>query len=679
MPNKSEPATSRGKTVPSRHASLLYGGDYNPEQWPEEVWPEDVRLMREAGVNRVSLGIFSWSKLEPEPGRFDFAWMDRVLDLLHANGVSVNLATPTASPPPWLVKLHPEILPVTAEGVTLKAGSRRQYCPHAPAYREAAKRITRALAERYKDHPALALWHIDNEYACHVHECFCDLSKAEFRAWLKRRHGTLAALNEAWGTVVWSQIYTNWDQIEPPGPLPAFANPGHMLDWQRFNSESWLGCFLDQKAIIREVTPAVPLTTNFMGFYKPIDYWAMAAAEDVVANDAYPETSDREWMIDSAMVADLMRSLGEGRPWLLMEQAAAYATWRDQNSTKRPGVMRIGSYQALARGADGVMFFQWRAAPAGAEMHMPGLVGHNGTDNRQWREVVGLGSELKRLSEIRGSRVKAKVAILFDWTNWWALEAEGKVAASVRLLPHARELYAALFRRGATVDFAEPGSDLSAYSLVIAPHLYLVDDAGAANLRRYTEAGGNLLLTYFSGLVDGKVHMRLGACPAPFREMLGLQVEEFAPFAGPITNSIVTADGRSFDCRTWADIVRLEGAEALATFERDFYRGCPAVTRHGFGKGSAMYVATMPDEAGLDWVIGEACEAAAVTAGPGACANVEAVRRSDGIRSWLFLLNHSAQAVEIRLGRPGVELISGLEVEGSVRVGPVDVAIVREV
>jgi beta-galactosidase len=459
--------------------------------------------------------------------------------------------------------------------------------------------------------------------------------------------------------------------------LPAFGNPSHQLDWRRFSSQSWIDCFLDQKAILREITPAVPVTTNFMGFHPTIDYWALAAAEDVVSNDAYPETSDPDWAIDAAMASDLMRSIGEGRPWLLMEQAVAYATWRDQNSTKRPGVMRLGSYQSIARGADGVMFFQWRTSQAGAEMHMIGLVSHGGIDNRQWREATALGGELARLSELAGSRVKAKVAILFDWTNWWALETEGKLDAAIRLMPHVRELYAALFRIGVTVDFAQPGSNLAGYSLVVAPHLYLVDDAGADNLCRYVEGGGTLLMSFFSGLVDDKVHIRLGGYPAPFREILGLRVEEFAPFAGSMTNGMRTEDGRRFECRTWADVVRVDGAEALATFEADFYKGLPALTRHRYGKGSALYLATRPDEAGVAWVVGRACETAGIAASPGASSAVEIVRRSDGVRSWMFVLNHSDEAVEVPLEGSGVELISGQAVEGSLRVAPVDLAIVR--
>jgi len=267
---------------------ILYGGDYNPDQWAPETWQEDARLMQEAGVNLVSLGIFSWTKLEPRSGVFDFAWLDQLMDLLHAHGVSVNLATPTASPPAWMVHLHPDILPVTAEGVTLWHGSRRHYCPHNPDYHKYAIRIAAQLAERYKAHPALAMWHVDNEYGCHVSECYCDNSAAAFHTWLKERYGTLDKLNFAWGTAFWSQIYGDWDEIQPPRRSPAQSNPTQQLDWARFSSDSWLVCFEEQKATLKAITPHLPVTTNFMGFHKGVDYFKFAAHQDVVSQGSFP-------------------------------------------------------------------------------------------------------------------------------------------------------------------------------------------------------------------------------------------------------------------------------------------------------------------------------------------------------------------------------------------------------
>ncbi|HXM56208.1 MAG TPA: beta-galactosidase, partial [Candidatus Dormibacteraeota bacterium] len=315
---------------------LAYGGDYNPEQWPEEVWREDVRLMREAGVNLVTVGVFSWSWLEPEPGRFEFGWLDRVLELLHGAAVSVDLATATASPPPWLAHRHPETLPVLADGTRLWPGGRQHYCPSSPAYREAARRLVEALADRYGRHPAVVLWHVNNEYGNHVPSCWCDESAAAFRAWLRGRYGTLDALNEAWGTAFWSQRYAAWEEVLPPRRAPTWTNPSQELDFRRFSSDAVLECFEMERAVLAERSPDVPVTTNFIGFLKQMDYWKWAAREDVVSNDSYPDPSDPDAHVGAAMVADLMRSLGGGRPWLLMEQTSNRVNWRERNAAKAP-------------------------------------------------------------------------------------------------------------------------------------------------------------------------------------------------------------------------------------------------------------------------------------------------------------------------------------------------------
>jgi beta-galactosidase len=648
-----------------RLAGLAYGADYNPEQWPEEVWLEDVRLMREAGVNLVSVGIFSWSRIQPAPEQWDFGWLDRVIDLLHEHGVAVDLGTPTASPPAWLVRSHPGILPVTADGVTLGLGSRRHYCPHSEAYRDHALRVARALGERYGDHPALVLWHVDNEYACHVTECFCEASAAGFRAWLRARYGDLAALNEAWGTEFWSQAYGDWEEIAPPGRAPTFLNPSQLLDWRRFWSDSWRECFTDQASVLRAMTPEIPVTTNFMGFHKPIDYWTVAREEDVVANDAYPDTSAPEWMIDAGMVCDLMRSLGGGQPWMLMEQAAAHVNWRQRNATKRPGVMRLGSYQAVARGADAVMFFQWRASRAGAERFHSAMIPHGGPSGRTWREVTGLGGELAQLGAIAGSRVEAQVGILFDWESWWALETPGKPSHDVRQLPLVRDWYAGLFRRGITADFAHPAADLSRYRLVIAPSLYLVDDAAAANLRDWVADGGTLVMSFFSGIVDRNDHVRLGGYPAALSDLLGLVVDELVPYADGQSNRVRSTDGATFESDLWADVVHLEGAEALGEYTADFHAGIPAITLHRFGQGSALYVGTRLEDPGTAWVIERACQAAGVPFGAVLPAGVEVVRRSDGSHGWSFVLNYSEDAVEVPIGQGP-----------PVSVGPRDIAVI---
>jgi beta-galactosidase len=657
---------------------IIYGGDYNPDQWPEEVWPEDARLMREAGVNLVSLGIFSWSQLEPRADEFRFDWLDRLMDLLHDHGVSVNLATPTAAPPAWLVRRSPEVLPVASDGQTLWHGSRRHYCPHSPAYLERADMIAARLAERYASHPALAMWHVDNEYASGVTACYCKNSIEAFRAWLQTRYGSLADLNHAWGTAFWSQRYSAWDEIHPPRRSPAQPNPTQQLDWSRFNSDSWIECFERQKRVLCRLTPNVPVTTNFMGFHKPADYWKFAARTDLVANDSYPDLFEPEWMVRAGMVCDLMRSLGNRRPWILMEQAPTHVNWRRRNATKRPGVMRLGSYQAVARGADGVMFFQWRASKSGAEKHHSGMLPHAGIESRVWREVKALGSELSGLSAIPGSQVQAQAAILLDWENWWALEQDSKPSNDLKLLDLIYRYYSELYQRNITCDFVHPEADLTRYKLLLAPNLYLVREAAAQNIESYVQGGGHLLLSFFSGIVDENEHIRLGGYPAPFRDLLGLRIEEYVPYSETQSNTCSTADGHTFGCSLWSDIIHPNSAQVLATYEQDFFAGGPAVTINRFGTGAAFYVGTQPDSTGMSWLIDQISRAAGITAAAADFpSGVEICRRVNGDRSWLFILNHRPERVTVLLAHGGRELLSGEDVAGAIELGPAGVAIVQ--
>lgn len=656
---------------------MAYGGDYNPEQWPEEIWQEDVRLMREAGVNLVSLGIFAWAKLEPQPGQFDFAWLDRIMDLLHANGVMVDLASATASPPPWLAKLHPESLPVTRAGVTLWPGGRQQYCPSSLAYRQAAQTLVRRLAERYKEHPALVLWHINNEYACHVSECFCDESARDFRRWLRMRYESLAALNTAWGTAFWSQQYGDWDEINPPRAAPTFQNPTQQLDWRRFCSDALLECFELERAILKDITPELPITTNFMHAFKPLNYWQWAAREDLVSVNMYPDPSDPLAHIYAALNYDLMRSLGRGQPWLLMEQATSHVNWRVHNLVKLPGQMRLWSHQALARGSAGAMFFQWRASKAGSEKFHSAMVPHVGIESRTWREVVALGQELKRLDAVLPTRVYAEVAIMFDWESWWALELDSKPSADLRLIEQIRAYYDPLYLRNITLDFVPPGADLRHYRLVLVPNLYLVRDAAAQALERYVAEGGTLVMSFFSGIVDEHDHIRLGGYPAPFRKLLGLRIEEFAPYAPGQSYEISADDGVRHPCDLWSDIIDLEGATAIAEYANGFFAGRPAVTRHSFGHGVTYYVGTRPAPAAMAWLLDRACREAGVEPVASVPEGVEALRRRSASNSLLYLLNHRHTPVEIALEAPAHDLLSGQDYSGIFTLDPQGVAILK--
>ena len=665
-----------GKRLPH----LLYGGDYSPDQWPEDVWPEDVRLMREAGVNLVSLGIFAWSRLEPQEGKFDFGWLDRIMNMLHEGGVSVDLATATASPPPWMSHAHPEMLPVLADGVRLWPGGRQHYCPSSPVYRDGTKRLVEALATRYAQHPALVMWHVGNEYACHVPACFCDISARAFRDWLKERYANIEGLNRAWGTDFWSQRYSSWDEVLPPRRTPTWPNPSQQLDFMRFSSDELLECYEIEHRILTERTPGIPVTTNFMRFFKPLDYWKWAEREDIVTDDVYQDPLDPEAGMRSAMAGDLMRSLGRSKPWLLMEQSPNRVNWRDVNAPKAPGQMRLWSLQAVARGSDGVMFFQWRQSRAGAEKFHSAMVPHGPPQSSPtWREVVQLGGELRGLDAVRGSRVPADVAILLDWESWWALELPSKPSNQIQQIEQLEAFYRPLFEANVTADFARPGDDLSRYKLVIAPSLYLVSDAAAANLAAYVEKGGHLVMSFFSGIVDPNEHIRIGGYPQPFIRVLGLQVIDWVPLGDDEKVEVRVAGGPDATGDTWAELIEAHGADVLATFGSSHLSGRPAVTLNRFGTGSAQYVGTQLDKAALAGLLKSAWTRAGVKPVMETAAGIEAVRRDLPEGSLLFLLNHGDASVEIAVPGGAVSLNGGKAMTGGrLHLEPLDVAILHQ-
>ncbi|HEX2131618.1 MAG TPA: beta-galactosidase [Actinophytocola sp.] len=632
-----------------RSGRFAFGGDYNPEQWPEAVWDEDMELMREAGVTMVTLGIFSWANVEARPGEFDFGWFDRAMDRLADNDIAVCLATMTASPPPWLARIAPETLPQRADGTVLWPGGRQHYCPSSPVYREYAGRLVERLAKRYADHPALALWHVGNEYGCHVSTCYCDVSAAAFRDWLRRRYGGVDGLNDAWSTAFWSQRYDDLDEVLPPRVNPAFANPAQQLDFQRFSSDAMLDCFLMEKEIVRRHTPEVPVTTNLLGVWKPVDFFAWAEHQDVISHDSYPDPNVPDTHVEVAFNYDLMRSLGGGAPWLLLEQAPSAVNWRDRNAPKAPGQMRLWSYQTIARGADSVLYFQWRQSRGGAERFHSAMVPHAGKETRAYREVAELGAELGGLAELLGSRVAAETALVMDWSSWWALETDSHPATDLSQQEANLAHYRPLWDSRITTDIVHPGADLSRYRLVVVPNLYLVDEATAANLVAYVRGGGHLVMSFFSGIVDECDRIHLGGYPAPFRELLGLHVEEFWPLPHEGRVELALTDGHAGTGSLWSEWITLEGAEALGSFVGGELSGRPAITRREHGAGVAYYLGTRPDPTTMGVLLRRVASAAGVE--PvlrGAPAGVEATVRhtAEGVR-YLFVLNHNAFGVTV--------------------------------
>ncbi|MGW0420933.1 beta-galactosidase [Streptomyces sp. NPDC003015] len=655
---------------------IAYGGDYNPEQWPEEVWAEDVRLMREAGVNMVSVNIFAWALLEPREGEYEFTRLDKILALLHDNGIAADLATPTAAPPAWFFRAHPEALPVDKDGRRLSYGSRQTFCPSSPAYREAALRIARVLGERYADHPAVVMWHIHNEYGCHNAECYCEVSAASFRRWLRERYGDLDALNHAWGTTFWSQWYYDWDEIIPPRATGAVPNPTHQLDWRRFCSDELLALYKAEREVLREAAPSVPATTNFMVMYNfdALDYWRWAPELDIVSNDHYLRSTDPESQIDIALSGDLVRSLAGG-PWLLMEHSTGAVNWQPVNRAKNAGELRRNALGHVARGADGIAYFQWRAAKAGAEQWHSAMLPHAGTDSQIWRDVVALGADLKALAQVRGSTSPASVAVVWDWNARWALELPSQPSESVRYLDLVRAWYEPLWRSGVAVDFVHPSADLSQYRLVLAPALYLVDDEGAENLTGFASRGGTLVVGFHSGAVDANCHIRLGGYPGAFREALGVSTDELFPL---LPGETVTLDGGG-TASLWSERVRLAGADAVTSYTDGPLTGVPAVTRHTYGEGVAWYLATHPDPGTLAALLDRVRAEAGVEPVRRTPEGVEAVLRRGEDADYLFLINHGERPAEVQVAPSAIELLSGKVVDGGrVTVTPGDVVVVRE-
>jgi beta-galactosidase len=667
-----ETAGTPGRRWP-KVRGIAFGGDYNPEQWPESTWQDDVALMVEAGVSIVTLGVFSWALLEPAEGRYDFGWLDRIIDLLRDNGIAVDLATATASPPPWFSRRYPDSLPITREGHRLWPGSRQAYCPSSPHYRAASSRLAEALATRYGSHPALVMWHVNNEYGCHVPQCYCDVSAASFRRWLRHRYGELDRLNRAWGTAFWSQHYGDWEEILPPRLTPAQANPTQQLDWWRFSSDELLECFKAERDVLRRITPDTPITTNFMGAFKPVDYFSWAAEEDVVSNDHYLLGDDPAAHVHLAMSADLMRSLAQGSPWMLMEHSTSAVNWQQRNVAKTPGQLRRNSLQHVAHGADAVCFFQWRASRSGAEKFHSAMLPHAGTDTKVWREVVELGTDLRHLADVANTRVDADVAIVFDWESWWAVELDAHPSADVEYLPLIRDFYEALWHQGVTVDFVRPEQDLSRYKLVVVPSLYLVSDQGASNITEYVRGGGHLLCSFFSGIVDPDDAIRLGGYPGAFREVLGVRVEEFFPLRQ--WETVALSDGSTGS--VWAEMLHTEEADIVSTYVDGPLAGWPAGTRHEFGAGLAHYVTTRLDSISVGRLVGEICAAAGVRGPMIARAGVEMVRRrgADGT-TYLFVINHTDW--EADLVAAGTELLTGELVTDHLHVAPGGVAVLRE-
>jgi beta-galactosidase len=670
---------------------IMYGGDYNPEQFPKDIWDEDMRLFQLAGIDIATLNVFSWSLNQPDEETYRFEWLDEVMDRLHAHGVRVCMGTSTAAHPAWMARKYPDILTVGYDGRRRKYGRRHNSCPNSPTFRHYGPLMARKLAERYKDHPALLLWHVNNEIGI---RCYCERCEAAFRIWLKQRYGTLDRLNAAWYTRFWGHTFYDWEEIVLPSALSEGLSGGNSdqtafqgmtLDYYRFNSDSWLESYLLEYNSIKEIIPDAIVTTNFQGngTYKPLDYFKWAPYLDIAALDIYPENHTPESYM--ALRYDLMRGLKDGMPFMLMEQSPSVINWKTVNPAKRPGVMRLRSYQAVARGADSIMFFQLRRSLGAYEKFHGAVIDHAGHENtRVFRECAELGSELKGLGDqLLDARVKSRVGLLFDWENWWAVELGGGPSANLKYLDQIQKYYDALYELHIPVDVIHVDTDLQQYDLVIAPLLYMVKPGFAEKLERYVEQGGTLVTTFYSGVAGESDLVVPGGYPGELRKLLGIWVEELDALFPEQKNVMIVGPEQklgqlqgSHECGLICEVVHLEGAESVAEYGRDYYKGMPALTRNRYGSGEAWYAATDPSRDFVRRWIETMCEAKGIACLSDAPSTVEITRREKDGRTYTFIMNHSNDVQMIPIGeKEQKDLLSGLIVHGDVELQPKGVMI----
>ena len=580
---------------------LLHGGDYNPDQWLEypEVFEEDVRLMKEANVNCVSLGIFAWAALEPEEGRYELDWLDHIITRLGEEDIQVVLATPSGAMPNWLTQKYPEVMQVQADGKRNLPGKRHNFCYTSPVMREKITAIDRVLAERFGTRKNVILWHISNELGGNFGDstCHCELCQEAFRQWLKKKYGTLEKLNSAWWNHFWSHTYTDWSQIHSPGPYGETTSTALVLDWRRFSTEQ-ISSFCELEIQTVKAASDLPATTNFMDFFKGLDYNRMKKGLDIISWDSYPFWHEQK---DEVPVAartaanhSVMRALKKA-PFLLMESTPSSISWRNSNPLKRPGMHMLSSMQAVAHGSDSVQYFQWRKGRGGYEKFHGAVLDHkNGTNTRTFRDVTEVGARLAGLSDkIDGTVNRPRAAIIFDWENWWAVEDTQGPRLDLNYVECVLSHYRAFWEKGIEADLIGMDEKLDGYQLVAAPLNYMYKSGYAERVREFVAGGGVFVTTYFSGMVNDTDLCFIGH--QPLEDVLGVVQEEIDAPSEEFENRFAY-NGEEYPARRMCEIVHAkEGAEVLSVYERDFYAGCPTVTRNTFGKGEAYYLTAESD------------------------------------------------------------------------------------
>ena len=645
-----------------QQARIWYGGDYNPDQWPEEVWDDDVRLMKKAGVNLVSVGIFSWAKIETSEGVYDFDWLDRIIDKLGEAGIAVDLASATASPPMWLTQAHPEVLWKDYRGDVCQPGARQHWRPTSPVFREYALKLCRAMAEHYKGNPYVVAWHVSNEYGCHNRFDYSEDAEHAFQQWCEERYGTIDAVNDAWGTAFWAQRMNDFTEIVPPRFIGDgnFMNPGKLLDFKRFSSDALKAFYVAERDALAEITPDLPLTTNFMvsAAGSVLDYDDWGDEVDFVSNDHYFIPGEAH-LDELAFSASLVDGIARKDPWFLMEHSTSAVNWRPVNYRKEPGQLVRDSLAHVAMGADAVCYFQWRQSKAGAEKFHSAMVPHTGEDSAVFRDVCELGADLNALADngLLGTKLaKSRVAVVFDYESEWATEHTATPAQKVHHVDEPLQWFRALADHGVTADVVPVSSNWDEYEVVVLPSVYILSEETTRRVRDYVANGGRLIVTYYTGLSDEKDHVWLGGYPGSIRDVVGVRVEEFMPmgddFPG-VTDRLGLSNGAV--AHDIADVIgSVDGsATVLETFKDDPWTGmdgAPAIVANTFGEGRSVYVGARLGRDGIAKSLPEILESLGMTETGENDSRVLRVERegSDGSR-FVFSFNRTHEAVQIPL------------------------------
>jgi len=666
---------------------MLHGGDYNPDQWLDypDILAEDLKLMKLAHTNAFSVGIFAWATLEPEEGKFNFEWLDQLLDNLAENGAQVALATPSGARPTWMSKKYPEVLRTNARREKHLHGHRHNHCFTSPVYREKVGIINRKLAERYKDHPAIFMWHVSNEYGG---ECHCDHCQDAFRAWVKAKYKTLEALNHAWWGPFWSHTITDWQQVESPSPIGETMVHGQNLDWKRFVTDQTIDFYEHEIKPLREITPNIPVTTNFMAdTHELVPFWSLDYSKfskhvDILTWDCYPAwhndwESTAELAMKVGFINDLYRSIKQ-QSFLILESTPSGVNWHPVNKFKRPGMHLLSSLQFLAHGSDSVMYFQWRKSRGSSEKFHGAVVDHDrSTENRVFKDVAEVGQALEKLTDVVGTLPNSKVAILYDWESNWALhDTQGYAKATKQYAQTCQQHYKAFWEKDISVDVITKEQDFSKYKLLVVPMLYMMSEATIAKFSSYVEAGGHLVMTYISGIVDETDLTYLGGWPKELQKLFGFDHLETDTYY-PKDRNAISYKGKTYEVRDYASILKTASATTLATYTSDFYTGTSAVTTQDFGAGKTYYIAARLEHAFHEDFYAELAAnlgiqpAADITHEKGVSVQV----RQDEDNNYIFVMNFTEQVQQVRLGFEAQDMLTDEAVSGELTFAPYGVRV----